>query len=184
MKHSSILALSLALTSFVPALAQDATTTIEPRTGVVLVKLSPLRYPPLARQARISGDVQVSIRVRPDGTVASAEALSGHPILSPAAVDNAKKSEFECRGCTSETEYVLTYTFGFIEDMTPYNKFEDHPVRKAKCLYLWKCGVVRVNAFDLCTANLPQPVSQTPGHVKILAFPVCLETEYSASASR
>jgi TonB family protein len=182
-KPTSILGvIALGLVSIIPAFAQDA-ATVEPQTGVILVKLSPLRYPPLARQARIRGDVKVSIHVRTDGTVASAEVLSGHPILAPAAVDNAKQSEFECRGCASETEYVLTYSFEFIEDVAPYNKFEDRAARKAKCLYLWKCGVVRVNTFDSCAANLPQPVSQTPGHVKILAFPACVETMYSASDS-
>lgn len=182
MKHKAILVrfLALSLVASISAVAQD----VEQQTGVVLVKLSPLVYPPLSRQARISGDVKVNIHVRADGTVASAEALSGHPMLAPAAVENAKKSEFECRGCTSETEYVLTYTFGFIDDLTPYNKFEDRPVRARKCLYLWKCGVVRVNTFDSCAAHLPEPISQSPNHVKILAFPACVETLDSVVASR
>jgi hypothetical protein len=155
-----------------------------PETGVVLVKLSPPVYPPLARQARIAGDVKLYVHVHADGTVGSVELFSGHPLLAPAAVENAKKSEFECRGCAGETEYQLIYTFGFIDDLTPYNKIEERPARAAKCLYLWKCGVVRVNTFDLCTANLSPQISQSPGHVKILAFPVCVETESSAFASR
>jgi TonB family protein len=156
----------------------------EAQTGVVLVKLSPPIYPPLARQARIGGDVQVKVHVRADGTVASVELLSGHRMLAPAAVESAKNSEYECRGCTGETEYTVTYTFGFIEDFTPYNKFEERPVRASKCLYLWKCGVVRVNTFDECAPNLPKQISQSPGHVKILAFASCVETMQLHSASR
>ncbi len=165
------------------AFAQTAISEAPP-TGVVLTNLSPPVYPPLARQARITGDVKVSVHVRPDGTVATADALSGHPMLAPAAVANARQSQYQCNGCTGETEYVLTYTFGFIEDLKPYDKFEDRPVRAGKCLYLWKCGMVRSNMFDLCTAHVQPEITRSPGHVKILAFPACVETMYSASASR
>ncbi len=160
-----------------------AQTSIEPpETRVKLVKLSPLRYPSLPLQARITGDVRISVRVRPDGSVASGEALSGHPMLAPGAVENARLSEYECDGCTGETEYVLTYTFGLIENLKPYDKFENRPARAGKCLYLWKCGVVRVNTFDSCHSDIPPEITQSPGHVKILASPPCIED--SASASR
>ncbi len=166
------------------AVAQTLPPTAAPQTGVALIKLAPLRYPPLSRQARITGDVRVNVRVRPDGTVASAEVLSGHPMLAPEAVENARLSQYECHGFTSETEYVLAYTFGLIEDLKPYDKFENRPARTGKCLYLWKCGMVRVNAFDSCTAVVPPEITQSPGHVKILAFPACVETIDSVSASR
>jgi TonB family protein len=164
------------------ACAQSATAET-PQTGVVLTKLYPPVYPPLARQARIAGDVKVNVHVRPDGAVATAEALSGHPMLAPAAVENARQSQYQCNGCTGETEYVLTYTFGFIEDLKPYDKFEDRPVRRGKCLYLWKCGMVRVNTFDSCAPVQPQ-ITQSPGRVKILASPACVQTMDSALASR
>ena len=184
MNYRSILAtfLFLCFSVPIPAIAQDESAS-EPQTGAVLVKLSPLVYPPLARQARIAGDVKLDVHVRADGTVASVELLSGHPMLAPAAIENAKKSEYECRGCTRERKYTVTYTFGFIEDLSPYNKFEERRVRTGKCLYLWRCGVVRVNTFDVC-AYRPPEVSQSPGHVRILAFPACVETMDSTSASR
>ena len=77
---------------------------------------------------------------------------------------------------------MLTYTFGLIEDFKPYDKFEDLPARTGKCLYLWKCGVVRVNTFNACTTVLPSEITQSPGRVKIPASPPCIED--SASASR
>jgi TonB family protein len=166
------------------AVAQTVSSTEAPQAQVALVKLAPLRYPPLPLQARITGDVRVNVHVRPDGGVASAEALSGHPMLAPAAVENARQSQYQCNGCTGETEYVLTYTFGFIEDLKQYDKFEDRPARAGRCLYLWKCGLVRVNRFDSCSAVVPPEITQSPGRVKILEFPACLETMYSASASR
>jgi TonB family protein len=163
---------------------QNSATSNQP--DAVLTKLFPLKYPPLARQARISGDVKLSIHVRPDGTVASAEALSGHPMLKSAAVEDAMKSEFECKGCTGETEYLLIYTFRFIEDLTVYDKFQDRPARAGKCLYFWKCGMVRVQTSDYCSANVPPEITQSPGHVKILVLPVCVQTmsSYSTVASR
>ena len=164
-----------------PETVQNLPSVNQPEA--VLTKLFPPIYPPLARQARISGDVKVVVLVRPDGTVASAEVLSGHPMLKPAAVDNAQKSEFECKGCSGETKYLLTYTFGLIEDMKPYEKFEDRPVRAARCIYLWKCGMVRVNTLDGCAYHAPE-ITHSPGEVRILAFPACINTESSSAALR
>jgi TonB family protein len=78
----------------------------------VLVKLAPPTYPPLARQTRISGDVQVDVEVRPDGSVAKATVLQGHPLLAPAALESAKSSKFECRNCSEKMlSYRLVFTF-------------------------------------------------------------------------
>jgi len=83
-----------------------AQTSIEaPETRVKLVKLSPLRYPPLARQARITGDVRVEVLIGTDGTVESAKMISGHLLLKQAAIESAQKSQFECRRCDSTESY-------------------------------------------------------------------------------
>ena len=52
-------------------------------------------YPPLARQARIMGDVKVRIGIHRDGSIASAEIVSGPPMLQPAALASAK-IKFDC----------------------------------------------------------------------------------------
>lgn len=164
------------------ALAQAAgAETAQPE--VVLSKLVGPTYPPLAKQARIQGDVKVNVHVHADGSIASVELLSGHPMLAPAAVESATKSVYECRGCAKDASYELTYTFGFIQDFKEYYKIEGRPARSAKCLYLWKCGVVRVRTLDPC-ADVPPQISQSPGHVKILGGLVCVNTESSASALR
>jgi TonB family protein len=106
-----------ALYGELPAIAQDAPaqSTVSAdaqQTGVVLVKLSPPVYPPLAQNAQITGDVTIQLAIRKDGIVASAELFSGHPMLSPAALASAKQSQFECKGCSAEVNsYTLTYTF-------------------------------------------------------------------------
>jgi TonB family protein len=89
--------------------AIDGTTR---ETGVFLTKLSPPVYPPLARQARIMGDVKIAIGIRQDGSIASAEMFSGHVMLQQAALESARKSTFECRSCRDPvTSYLLAYTF-------------------------------------------------------------------------
>jgi len=57
-------------------------------------QLFPPLYPPLARQARITGDVRVQLFIRQDGTIKSSEVVSGHPMLKPAALDSAQNQNF------------------------------------------------------------------------------------------
>lgn len=94
--------------------------------------------------------------------------ITGLPLLSQPALDAAKKSRFECRGCREATSYSLVFAFGFgdtptiggelsdsdIVHLTPSrgrveivaeNKiaipyFVSIKVRSVKCLWLWACG--------------------------------------------
>jgi hypothetical protein len=85
-----------------------------PQEQVVLSKLLPPIYPPLARAARVSGDVEVALRIRPDGSVESAEVVSGHPLLKVVALDSAQHSIFECHECREPlTLYSILYSFGY-----------------------------------------------------------------------
>jgi TonB family protein len=126
-------------------------------------------YPPLARQARIAGDVVLEVGVRRDGTVASVKVISGHPMLKQAALESAQKSTFQCQGCTQETNsYALTYTFGLRVDAEASCVDGGSYVRARKCLYLWKCGW-----RDAPSAT--GGVGESPGRVMILALPACVE---------
>jgi len=94
------------------SLAQCAPNSNNPQNDVVLTKVSPLIYPPVAKQTRISGNVELMLEIRPNGTVASATVVSGHPLLQPAALESAKQSQFECRNCSEEVRsYRLLYSF-------------------------------------------------------------------------
>ena len=55
-----------------------------------VTKVDPV-YPPLARQARIQGDVQIRGAFGPDGHVTSVQVVSGHPLLAQAAADAVKQ---------------------------------------------------------------------------------------------
>ncbi|MGH9517478.1 MAG: energy transducer TonB [Terriglobales bacterium] len=103
---------------------------------VEFVELSPPKYPPLARTARISGDVKLEIQLRPDGTVSSVRVISGHPLLAPAAVASVKVSRFACYSCVMPATYIFNYTFGFRED----SDCGLVTLRSPKCFYFWKCG--------------------------------------------
>src|SRR5271170_6355015 len=110
------------------------------RFDVVPDSVYPPVYPPLARQARIMGDVKVLVGVRQDGSVASAEVVSGHPMLKQAALDSAQRSTFLCRECKGAvTLFTVTYTFGFRVDGEGIDCSAKRS-RAAKCLGLWRCG--------------------------------------------
>jgi TonB family protein len=111
------LALGIVLTgSTVKSLAQSADT---PQGEVVLAKLTEPSYPPLARQTRVIGDVELILEIKADGRIQSAIVVSGHPILKQAALDSAQRSQFECRNC-SEGLHELRMQYSFQLGPTRY----------------------------------------------------------------
>jgi outer membrane biosynthesis protein TonB len=46
---------------------------------VVLTKLANPLYPPLARQTGITGDVELMLEIRNDGSIQSVDVVKGHP---------------------------------------------------------------------------------------------------------
>ncbi len=102
----------LFLVSHKTCAAQDLSDADSPQNGVFLTKLVQPIYPPLARAAHITGDVDLVLTVRADGVVDSVVVSSGHPLLKESAVTSARQSQFECRGCTEQfNKYRLVYTF-------------------------------------------------------------------------
>jgi len=49
------------------------------------------QYPPLARQARVSGTVKLHAIIAKDGTVQELQVISGHPLLIQAALDAVRQ---------------------------------------------------------------------------------------------
>jgi TonB family protein len=67
-----------------------------------------LIYPPVARQARISGDAVLVAHIDSDGSVSIPIRKSGHPLLLQSAEDNLKSWKFQ----TGESqEMEITYHF-------------------------------------------------------------------------
>lgn len=63
---------------------------IQPQTVNPVVKVDPV-YPPLAREARISGTVRFTIRIAKDGSIQNIQLVSGHPLLVAAAREALKQ---------------------------------------------------------------------------------------------
>jgi hypothetical protein len=85
---------------------------------VALSQMSPPMFPPLARQARISGEVKIRLLIRRDGSVESATAVAGNPLLMPAALDSARHSLFACSTCSAPSSaYELVYRFQIVDDL-------------------------------------------------------------------
>lgn len=157
--------------------AAPGVTTSE--TRVALTNLSSPVYPPLARQARITGDVRIQLRIRKDGSVESAEVVSGPQMLKQAALESAQKSTFECEGSSSGvfvvgcwdavTSFTLIYTFGIRDDLDGLDCTVTR-ARSRKCFYLWGCGLWR-------RKDPRKPaVGHSLDHVMILADPPCIDT--------
>jgi TonB family protein len=135
-----------------PALADT------PQTGVVLVKLSPPVYPRMAHQAHIAGDVTIQLGIRQDGTLESAEVVSGHPMLKQATLESAQKSRFECRRCNGVTSYAVTYTFAIGE--VCHNTPDCSVVAERPSEILQSSSRVVITVDPLCTCD--PAVSITP----------------------
>jgi TonB family protein len=152
LKFAAVSLCFFAVVETVPAQSATGTPALEP---VVL-----------ARQARITGDVKMQVTIRQDGSVASAEVISGHPMLKQAAADSVQKSTFECQrwssgvyvvGCRDAvTSFTLTYTFGMRDDPDGLD-----------------CDTTRAHS----EAPGKPAVGHSSDRVMILADPGCLETE-------
>jgi len=62
--------------------------------GMVLRRVQP-NYPPLARQARIQGDVILQAEISKEGAIENLRVMSGHPMLAPAAIDAVKQWRYK-----------------------------------------------------------------------------------------
>jgi protein TonB len=76
-------------------------------------KVQPL-YPPVARQMKIAGHVEIEAIVETDGSVASAKAVSGNPMLTQPAISAVEKWKFTPFTSNGEpTKAVVTLGFDF-----------------------------------------------------------------------
>jgi len=89
-----------------------------PISGGVLngkaISLPKPAYPPIARAAHASGTVVVQVLIDENGSVVSAHAVSGHPLLQAAAVGAAKQARFsptKLSGQPVKVTGVIQYNF-------------------------------------------------------------------------
>jgi len=65
-------------------------------------------YPPLAKQARISGVVHLAAVISKDGTIQDLKAVGGHPLLIPAALEAVKQWVYQPTLLNGEPVEVVT----------------------------------------------------------------------------
>ncbi|HEV8367602.1 MAG TPA: TonB family protein [Pyrinomonadaceae bacterium] len=89
-----------------------------PISGGVLngkaISLPKPAYPPIARAAHASGTVVVQVLIDENGSVVSAHAVSGHPLLQAVAVGAAKQARFsptKLSGQPVKVTGVIQYNF-------------------------------------------------------------------------
>ena len=71
-------------------------------------------YPRMAIAVRIEGPVSVEVIISPEGRVESARAVSGHPLLKPAAVEAARGWRFQptlLNGVPVRVTGIVTFVF-------------------------------------------------------------------------
>ena len=78
-----------------------------------MLRVQPL-YPPLARQARIQGQVVIRAVISRNGMIENLQVLSGHPMLVQAAIDAVKQWRYRpyfLNGEPVEVETQVTVNF-------------------------------------------------------------------------
>lgn len=81
--------------------------------GMLIQKIEP-NYPPIARSARIQGDVVLTAIISRSGDIENLALVSGHPMLVPAAMEAVKQWHYRpylLNGEPTEVETTITVTF-------------------------------------------------------------------------
>jgi periplasmic protein TonB len=96
-----------------PAPTRQAPRVSRMMEGNLILRVQPL-YPPLARQARIQGQVILRAVISRDGVIGNLQLLSGHPMLVQAAIDAVKQwryRPYSLNGEPVEVETQVTVNF-------------------------------------------------------------------------
>jgi TonB family protein len=84
-------------------------STVYAGTGRKVVRMTQPTYPALAKQMHLSGTVKLEATVTSSGKVADVKVMGGHPVLSGAAADAARKWQYEPSG--NETVESISFKF-------------------------------------------------------------------------
>ena len=81
--------------------------------GLLVHKVTP-QYPPLAKQARIQGVVVLQALIGKDGNIQNLHVVSGHPMLTTAALEAVKEWKYKpyyLNGEPVEVETTINVNF-------------------------------------------------------------------------
>ena len=99
----------------------------EQKQQVTVLKYVVPLYPPIARTARIQGEVVMSFDVLKDGTVSEVNVVSGPKMLAQVSIDTIKQWKFQCLSCGYGKPFHHQFTFSFqFDDKLSYR---DHSIK-------------------------------------------------------
>ena len=107
--------LLLCITMLPCALAQEATARVpDPEAHKLISSRVDPEYPPMAKQLRLTGSVQVDVYLDATGSIEKVQVVNGHPLLSSATVSAVKKWKFlpftaEGKGIHAVARYNIAF---------------------------------------------------------------------------
>jgi TonB family protein len=146
-----VLAIFIVTANFWTAADEKPTAWTETQKYVVQ-RVDPL-YPPLAKSVALGGKVIIEVHLDTTGTVRSSKVVSGHPMLTQAAVDAVEQWKFSPRALEMNTRFLVEIAFDSGETK------EQH---QARLNYFPKAHLCRdlvnrheaVKAEDICRESL------------------------------
>jgi len=102
-----------AVPKFIPVTPQRVRISQGVTKGLLVHKIEP-PYPPLARAARVQGDVILNAIIDVNGEIQNLQLVSGHPMLVPAAIAAVKQWRYKpylLNGQPVEVETTITVIF-------------------------------------------------------------------------
>jgi TonB family protein len=125
--------------------------------------LPPLKYPAIARVARVQGDVVVSFRQTPEGGTADVEPISGPPMLQGAAIASVKAWHFAKTAKSAEQTRKVTFHFQLDPPDDGYDS-DGQPTTKVELDGLGGVRVLSILTTGLERSECPSPVDRVvPG---------------------
>jgi protein TonB len=104
---------NIAVPKFAPVVPQRVRISQGVTKGLLIRRVEPT-YPPLARSARVQGEVVLSAIISTNGDIENLQLVSGHPILVPAALIAVKQWRYKpylLNGQPTEVETTITVIF-------------------------------------------------------------------------
>jgi TonB family protein len=128
-RYAQGLMLTLLLPPLLPAQGSSPKTVTAAEADSHIVKRIEPTVPPLAKLAKVGGQVRLHIAISSSGDVSSVRAISGHPLLVESAIEATKKWKYRPfveggKPVPVETEVELDFSNGMAEqESTARNRF-------------------------------------------------------------
>jgi protein TonB len=109
MRWLSAIAVGTALTLVSLAAPQEDKIKVSgSKQAAKIIRMTKPVYPPEAKEAGVEGVVRLRVTISAEGRVTEMETISGHQLLTPAAVEAVKQWEYEPTLLNGKPVAVLT----------------------------------------------------------------------------